>query len=283
MVSRAWATQSSASRWRGLGTPARKLSTSRPTTSGAAPNSNGPTSAPRPPAAATSTSTSSDNASGWPCESSSIHPCCSSATPAPRRKARASSGPRLRSETTRSRSPHPGSRRHARPGTVPARHDDQRTRRQRRDELLAQPVLEPDRSLERVQQQHRGSRPASASRADASRAARARAPSSAMNAGGEGSIARRSRLTTRTPASAAASASAPQQRGLANPARTVHPQHAERRFRTQRAPPGTARAPPRVPRTAAAAHSSSGRPPSTPAAARTSLAALSGTSCPTAA
>jgi hypothetical protein len=41
-----------------------------------------------------------------------------------------------------------------RPGTVPARHHDQRPSRERRDELLPQPVLEPDRGLERVQQQH---------------------------------------------------------------------------------------------------------------------------------
>ena len=40
------------------------------------------------------------------------------------------------------------------PGSVPPRHDDQRTRRQRWDELLAQPVLEAAGSLEGVQQQN---------------------------------------------------------------------------------------------------------------------------------
>jgi hypothetical protein len=43
-----------------------------------------------------------------------------------------------------------------RPRTVPARHHDQRTRGQGWDELFPQPVLEPHRSLERVQQQDRG-------------------------------------------------------------------------------------------------------------------------------
>jgi hypothetical protein len=41
------------------------------------------------------------------------------------------------------------------PRTVPARHHDQRGRRQPRDKLLAQPILEPDHHLlERVEQQH---------------------------------------------------------------------------------------------------------------------------------
>ena len=152
VVSRACATQSSASRWRGLGTPARKLSTSRPTTSGAAPNSNGPTSAVR-------LSLREHVHEQRQRERVAVRelehpPCCSSATPAPRSKLPRVVRPEVAQgdhaqQVAPARIPPP-----RRPGTVPARHDDQRTRRQRRDELLPQPVLEPDRSLERVQQQH---------------------------------------------------------------------------------------------------------------------------------
>ena len=94
------------------------------------------------------------------------------------------------------------------PRTVPARHDDKRTSGQRRDELLTQPVLEPHRSLERVQQQHHRLAAGERLPGDASAGSPTARPSSAMNAGGEGSIARRSRLTTSTPASPAASANA---------------------------------------------------------------------------
>ena len=118
-----------------------------------------------------------------------------------------------------------------RPRTVPARHDDKRARRQRRDELLPQPVLEPHRGLERVQQQH--DRLAAAERLP--RDASAGSPTAPPELGHE----RRWRGLDRTQVKAHdAHAGVPgrlgeraQQRGLAHPARTVYPQHAERRFR----------------------------------------------------
>ena len=208
MVSRAWATHSSASRWRGPGTPARKLSTNRPTTSGAAPNSNGTTSPAAVACRCESTSTRSDSASGWPCESSDIHPRCSSATPALRRKACASSGSRLRRETTRSRSPHPGSWRHAPPGaflpaTTTSEHAGSAGTNCSRSQSSRPPAASKVSSSRTA-----GSLPASASRADASAGSPSARASSAMNAGGEGSIVRTSRFTTGTSASAAASPSA---------------------------------------------------------------------------
>ena len=152
MVSRAWATHSSASRWRGPGTPARKLSTNCPTTSGAAPNSNGTTSAPRRLPLREHVDQQRE------CERVAVreleHP--------PQMLLR---DPRATQEGPRVVRLEVAQRNHAQqvapagisaprlPGTVPARHDDQRTRRQRWDELLPQPVLEPDRSLEGVQQQ----------------------------------------------------------------------------------------------------------------------------------
>ena len=202
VVSRAWATHSSARRWRGLGTSARKHSTNFPTTSGAAPNSNGPTS----PIACRCerTSTSSDNASGWPCESSSIHACRSSATPTLRSQARASSGPRLRNETTRSRSPQPASRRHASPGPVLPATTTSAHAGSAGTNCSRSQSSSPTAASKVSSSRTTGSPPASAASPGSPRAR----PSSAMNAGGEGSIARRSRLTAPTPASAAPSASA---------------------------------------------------------------------------
>ena len=175
VVSRAWATHSSARRWRGLGTSARKLSTNLPTTSGTAPNSNGPTSR-RVACRCERTSTSSDSASGWPCESSTSTPCSSSATPALRSKARASSGSRLRKETTRSRSPQPGSRRHAsRAAFLPATTTSARAGSAGMNCSRSQ-SSSADRQLEGVQQQD--SRLAAGKRLPAQtplRAARARA------------------------------------------------------------------------------------------------------------
>lgn len=120
---------------------------------------------------------------------------------------------------------------------VPGRHHDQRTRRQRRHELLAQPVLERDRSLEGVQQQHRR-------RAAGKRLRRGRPPGRAELAPKLG-YERRWRRLNRTQIEAhdahAGVRGGPgeraEQRGLANPARAVDPQHAERRFRRRQRPP----------------------------------------------
>ena len=123
-----------------------------------------------------------------------------------------------------------------RPGSVSARYHNQRTCRQWRDEPLPQPVLEPDRSLEGVQQQHRtlvaGKRllrrrlcrqPERAPKLRHERwwrrLDRAKIERHDAHAGVRGRLRKRA-----------------QQRGLANPAGTMDPQHAERRFRRSQRP-----------------------------------------------
>ena len=120
---------------------------------------------------------------------------------------------------------------------VPARHHDQRARRQRRDELLAQPVLEPDRSLEGVQQQHRRL-------AAGKRLRRGRPPGQPERAPKLGHERRWRRLDRTQIEAHDAHAGVrgrlgerAEQRGLANPARAVDPQHAERRFRRRQRRP----------------------------------------------
>ena len=115
----------------------------------------------------------------------------------------------------------PGSRRHAAPGpflpatTTSARAGSDGTNCSRSQS--SSPTAASNVSSSNTA----GSPPASASRGSVSAGSPSARPSSAMNAGGEGSIARRSRLTTCTPASSAASAKRAEQRGLADPARTV--------------------------------------------------------------
>ena len=198
---------SSAIRWRGLSTPARKLSTSRATTSGAAPTQRPhihirfrlPLRDHRSPPAATMRA-------GGRARARASNPCCSSATPAPRRRARASSGPRLREGHHTQQVAAPWIPTPRRRESISARYHNQRTCRQWRDEPLPQPVLEPDRSLEGVQQQHRalvaGKR---LLRRRLCRQPASARPSSAMNAGGEGWIGRRDQRHDAPPASAAAS------------------------------------------------------------------------------
>ena len=114
VMNRACAASSSANRCRGLGTASTKLATSRPRTSGTAPSSRG-TAAPSCGRCA-STSSSSESASGWAMGELQHPACSSSATCARRRSTRASTGSRLRNDTTRSSSRQPGSSRHAPPG-----------------------------------------------------------------------------------------------------------------------------------------------------------------------
>ena len=236
MVSRAWATHSSASRWRGPGTPARKLSTNCPTTSGAAPNSNGTTSPAAVACRCESTSTRSESASGWPCESSSIHPRCSSATPALRRKACASSGVEVAQGNHAQQVAPSGILAPRCPGSVPARHDDQRT-------TPAAPGRIARAASPRGRRQPRRCPAADSRLAAGKRLPRRRLcgqPERAPELGHErrrrrldrtnievhdAHVGLRRRLAERT-----------HQRGLANPARTADPQHAELRFRRSERP-----------------------------------------------
>ena len=123
-----------------------------------------------------------------------------------------------------------------RPGTVPARYHDQRTRRQRREELLPQPVIEPRRRLEGVQQQHR----TLAAGERLLRRRHCRQPERAPQLRHE----RRWRRLNRTQIDAHDTnvdirrrlGERAQQRSLAHAARTVNPQHTKRRFRRSERP-----------------------------------------------
>ncbi len=157
----AWAATSSARRCRGLGTSAAKQVTNRCTTSGTASRSSG---AP-PPASLRwdSTSSSRESASGWPWVTRDrlVVEVVGDAG-ARRRRARhpgrgCAATRRAAGRASRDRAAT------ASPGRVAAGDHGDRAGRQRGDEVLAQPLLQAARPLERVEQQQGPSPAASAS------------------------------------------------------------------------------------------------------------------------
>ena len=233
MVSRAWATQSSASRWRGLGTPARKLSTSCPTTSGAAPSSNGPT--PPPPAAARARPRAATTRAGGRARARASTPA------APPRRPRHAGTPARRPARGCARRPRAAGRPTPDPAATPppgpflpatttsARAGSAGTNCSRSQS--SSPTAASNVSSSNTT----GSRPPSASSGRLGgqpdrppelgherrwrRLDRAQVEAHDVDAGVRGRLGERA-----------------QQRGLAHPARTVYPQHAERRFRRRERP-----------------------------------------------
>ena len=216
VVARAWATISSARRWRGLGTPARNPLTSAETTSGTASSAAGASPWER-------TSSSSESASGWP--------CVIAASRAPGGGGDAGPGEHLarlvRCEVAQRQHPQ-----QVAPARVPAPvlagapaagDDHERPRRQPRNERLAQPSLERGGGLEGVEQEHRP--------LPAGQLAAGRALELGEERGRGGLDGAQVEPDRRAAALLRRLRECRQQRGLADAAGRVHPEHAERRLR----------------------------------------------------